>query len=239
MPLKVIVIGKTLIARQPIAQALDTLDFQVIEASEIAEAVSAVRATRPVLIVLDADGMAREWRMLAAAAGAQPQRPALVLLTSKFNFDDVHDAQALRVAAVIVKPFRREEHTERLLDLALHQRNIRAQRFAPRFAIPRDTKAELRIGRAGSADIFPVMNIAEGGAKVVAEAAWEPAKDGPPVTLSWGNVQLEVSVELIHRQLDGAGIRFVKIWEGAPKILRALEERQARALGQRRKKRKW
>ena len=239
MSLKVIVVGKTLIARQPVAQALETLDFQVIEASEIAGAVSAVHAAQPALVVMDADGMAREWRMLATAAGAEPMRPALALLTSRFNFINVHDAQALRVAAVIVKPFRREEHTERLLDLALRQRGIKARRSAPRFAVPKDTKAELRCGLAGSVDIFPVLNLSEGGAKVIAEATWEPYDDSPPSTLTWGSVQLTVSIEVVHRQEFGAGIRFTKIWEGASRMLRALDERQARALGQRRKKRKW
>jgi len=210
----------------------------VIEASEIAEAISAVQSTVPTLVVMDADGMAREWRILAAGMSAQ-QSAAIVLIASRFNFDDVHDAQALRVAGVIVKPFKREEHTERLLDIALRRQNIRARRSAPRFAIPKDARAEMRLGRAGKTELFPLLNISEGGAKVVAEAAWQPDPNASPSSLSWGNVNLEVSIELVHRQKDGVGVRFTKIWEGGPKVLHALEERQARALGARRKKRKW
>jgi hypothetical protein len=105
--------------------------------------------------------------------------------------------------------------------------------------MPKDAKAELRLGHSGKTELFPLLNIAEGGAKMIAEAAWQPDRDAAPSSLSWGTVQLEVSIELIHRQKDGAGIRFTKIWDGAPRLLHALEERQARALGQRRKKRKW
>ena len=189
---------------------------------------------------MDVDGMAREWRMLAAGLRARPEGSALVLLASRFNFDDVHDAQGLRVAGVIVKPFRREEHTERLIDLALRQRRLKPKRFAPRFAVPKDTKAELRVGQAGGVELFPVMNIGEGGAKIMGESGWAPEQDAPPVTLSWGSVQLEASIEMVHRQNDGAGIRFVRIFDGATRMTRALEERQARALGLRgRKKRKW
>ena len=230
MPLKALVIGKTLLVRQPIAQALETLDFQVIETSEISEAIAAVQSKVPTLVVMDTDGMARDWRVLAAGMSAQ-QSGAIVLIASRFDFNDVHDAQALRVAGVIVKPFRREEHTERLLDIALRRRNIKARRSAPRFTMPKDAKAELRHGHAGKTELFPLLNIAEGGAKVIAETGWQPDPDAAPSSLSWGNAQLEISIELIHRQKDGAGIRFTKIWDGAPRLLHALEERQACAPG--------
>jgi len=240
MPLNAVVIGKTLLVRQPIAQSLETLDFHVIEASQVSETPPIFQVSMPALVVMDVDGMAREWRMLAAGLSARTGGSALVLLASRFNFDDVHDAQGLHVAGVIVKPFRREEHTERLIDLALRQRQLKPKRSAPRFAVPKDTKAELRIGQAGRVELFPVTNIGEGGAKIMGESGWEPEQGGPPVTLSWGSVQLEASIELVHRQRDGAGIRFARIFDGAPKLGRALDERRARAFGPLgRKKRKW
>jgi hypothetical protein len=66
-----------------------------------------------------------------------------------------------------------------------------------------------------------------------------PSDPLPLATLSWGELRAEVAVEVIHRGRDGAGVRFPKIFDGAPKFLHALEDRYARALGSAGKKRKW
>jgi CheY-like chemotaxis protein len=244
MSLRAVVLGKTLLVRQPIAQSLSALDFQVHESSDLAEVVSTLNLTAPALIVMDADGLAREWRMLAAGLGAKRGAAALVLLTSRCSFEDVHEAMALRVAGVIVKPFRRDEHTARLLDLALRPVDVKARRSAPRFALPESTHAVLRWSLSESEYLLPVKNVAEGGAMVRVEAdspeaAFKPGGFIPLATLSWGEVQLEVAFDVIHRGTDAAGIRFSRIFDGTPKLLRALEELQVRALGPRGKKRKW
>ncbi len=176
--------------------------------------------------------------------GAKQGAAALVLVTSRFSFDDAHDAQALRVAGVIVKPFRREEHTPRLLDLALRKMNTRARRAAPRFAIPLATNAVLRLPASNGEDVFPVKNIAEGGATIdmetgTAGSSLAPGSFVPLATLSWGDVQLEAELSVVHRKDNGSGVRFSRFFDGAPKLLRALKERHQRALGNHGRRRKW
>ena len=244
MPMKAVVIGKTLLVRQPIVQALAALDFQVTDASEPAAISPGVDLASHTLIVMDADGMAKDWRMLAAEVNARPGAPALVLVASRSGFDDVHDAMALKVAGIILKPFRRDEHTARLLDLALRSLSLKARRSAPRFAIPAAAKAVLTLAQEGSEEKLEVKNVALGGARLDAEAA----APGPPLVpggffplsmLSWGDVQLEVDVDVVYRNDDSAGVQFSRIYEGKHNLVRALEERHALSLGSQGRKRRW
>ena len=76
--------------------------------------------------------MQRHWRAIARAALLGPRRVPLVLLTGSFGFDDAHDALALGVASVILKPFRPSEHTLRLYDLVLKQKGVRVPAAASR-----------------------------------------------------------------------------------------------------------
>ena len=55
----------------------------------------------------------------------------------------------------------------------------------------------------------------------------EPGRFFPLAALSWGDVQLEAAIDVVHRDELTAGIRFSRIFEGAPRFFRALQERQA------------
>jgi PilZ domain len=182
--------------------------------------------------------------MLAAYLGQKQRTAALVLLTSRFSFDDAHDAMVLRVAGVIVKPFRTGQHAARLLDLTLRQMNVRARRSSPRFAIPETMSAVLRLSGPDGEDAFPLKNISESGAKIDLDSRSvgsliEPGKFFPLAALSWGDVQLEAAIDVVHTDARSAGIRFSRIFEGAPRFLRALRERQERAIGPQGIKRQW
>ena len=138
MSLRAAILGKILLVRQPIAQSLRAMDFEAFESSDFAEVISALDLTSPSLIVMDADGMSREWRMLAAGLGGKQGAAALVLVTSRFSFDDAHDAMALKVAGVIVKPFRSDQHAARLLDLALRRDEYQGAALVPEIRDSRD-----------------------------------------------------------------------------------------------------
>ena len=242
--MRAVILGKILLVRQPIAQSLSALDFEVFESPSFAEVVSNLGLTAPSLIVMDADGMSQEWRTLAAGQGAKRRAAALVLVTSRFSFNDAHDAMALKVAGVIMKPFRSDPHTPRLLDLALRQMNIRARRSSPRFAVPANMDAVLRLSEPGGKDAFPLKNISEGGAAIDAGSgsASSPIETGtfiPSVDISWGEVRLEAAIDVVYKDEHTAGVRFSRLFDGAPKFLRALKERHARAMGPQGIKRKW
>ena len=199
--------------------------YVVVTAANGSEATAMLRREA------DADGMSQEWRVLAAGLGGKQRAAALVLVTSRFSFDDAQDATALKVAGVIVKPFRSEQHSSRLLDLALRQAGIRTRRLFPRFTIPESAHAELGLSWSGGEDVFPLKNISEEGATIDLSLAhvgslFDTGSFFPLATLSWGDVQLEAAIDVIHSDSHSAGIRFSRIFKGAPRFLRALKERQ-------------
>ena len=244
MSLRAVILGKILLVRQPIAQSLNALGFETFEFSDFAEVVSHLDLTAPSLIVMDADGMSREWRMCAAGQNAKRGAAALVLVTSRFSFTDAHDAMSLKVAGVIVKPFRGDQHSARLLDLALRQMNIRAKRASPRFAVPTGMNAVLQLSEPGGRNAFPLKNVSEGGAAISMESGragfqLDAGTFVPSADISWGDVQLEAAIDVVYRDEHTAGIRFSRLFDGAPKFLRALKERHARASGPQGIRRKW
>ena len=88
-----------------------------------------------------------------------------------------------------------------------------------------------------------MKNIAEGGATIDMETgtAGSLLASGtfvPIATLSWGEVQIEAELSVVHREDNAGGVRFSRFFEGAPKLLRALKERHAKALGPHGRRRK-
>jgi CheY-like chemotaxis protein len=244
MPLRVVILSKAHLVRQPIAQSVASLECQVQEFSDASEVVSRLNTLSPDLIVLDADGMSKEWRMLATGLGMSKAGVSLILLTSRFGFDDAHDALALKVQAVIVKPFRKDEHTMRLLDVALKRKGGRARRSAPRFTALGESQAGTRFFSSEHSDPLAVTSLAEGGLRVSSRVrgAMDAMRVGaflPSAVLTLGGGQVGLAAEVVRRVDDSAGLRIYRILEGGPKLTHELEERFVRALGSQGKKRKW
>jgi hypothetical protein len=244
MPLQVVVQAAAHLVRQPIAQSLSALDISVREFADLGEVVARLNDLSPALIVVDADGMARRWRALAAGLGGARGGVGLVLLASRFSFADAHDAQALGVAGVIMKPYRRGEHAARLLDAALARKGLRPRRSTPRVPLPDGEGAALELSLPTGEERLPIRNIAEGGIAVsvsspAAAAALVEGEHYPAASLAWGPLQLELSFDVVHAAAGIAGLRFIRVLEGWPQLARTLGERLARALGQIERKRRW
>ena len=244
MSLQVVVQAATHLVRQPIAQSLSALGIQVREFADLGEVVARLNDLSPDLIVMDADGMARRWRTLAAGLGGARGRTGLVLLAGRFSFADAHDAQALGVSGVIVKPYRGEEHAARLLDAALARRDLRPRRAAPRILLPDGEGAVFELSLPSGEERLPVTNIGEYGVAVAAttpaaSAALTEGEHFPSASLVWGALRLELSFDVVHATEGIAGLRFDRVLEGWPQLARALGERLARATSPSERKRRW
>ena len=243
MPL-VVVQAATHLVRQPIAHSLAALGIAVRELADLGEVVARLNDLSPDLIVMDADGMARAWRTLAAGLGGARGSVGLVLLASRFSFADAHDAQALGVAGVIMKPYRRNEHAAKLLDAVLARKGLRPRRSTPRVTLTEAEGAHLELSLPSGEEVLPVHTIAEGGIAVSAatRAAADALVEGerfPAASLVWGPLRLELSFDVVHAAGGIAGLRFIRVWEGWPQLARILGERRARALGPLERKRRW
>ncbi len=240
MPLRAVLLASTHLVRQPIGQSLGALDMEVHESADLADVIARINELAPDLLVMDADGMARQWRALAAVLTGSRASVALVLLATRFSFEDAHDAQALQVAAVIVKPFRHEEHSLRLLDAALARRGIRPQRTSPRLRLAAG-EAALRVTLPAGERTLEAVNLAPGGALLRPEGSspFAPGEFIASAALDWGDVRAEVALDVIHETTRGIGVRFSRIFDGAPRLERAMEERLVRAIGRPERRRRW
>jgi CheY-like chemotaxis protein len=235
----VAVLAGTHLVRQSLAQCLSPLGFQVREYSDPAELVSQLNRFPPEMIVIDADGLERAWRALAAGLHAGQKPITFVLLASRFSLEDAHEALAAGVEGMILKPYEKE-NTRKLLELWLRGRGLRARRSAPRFRPPAELDARLRFRGPVDWSNAEVRDLSEGGIGI-------SGRDGlpdtssllPPSYLRLGQAESALTLQAVHRNAELAGFRTVQVREGRSAIVRLLEQLFTRAFGSTGRKGKW
>ena len=239
MRFQVVALAATHLARQSVGQALVPLGARVLEFSDAEELAPRLALTGCDLLIMDTDGMQRHWRAIARAALLGPRRVPLVLLTGSFGFDDAHDALALGVASVILKPFRPSEHTLRLYDLVLKQKGVRPRRGEPRFVLPEELSARLDYEDRDGSGFGVVEELSRGGVSVSVSPERLAVGSTLDATLSLADAQAGLSVLVVHRGFQSAGLRVLEWTAGRQKVLRLLDDLGLRAFGGRKEKRRW
>ena len=244
MPLSVVVQSPAHLVRQPVAQSLAALGLMVREFADLGEAVARLNEIAPDLFVVDADGAPRQWRTLVAGLGGALGRVGVVLLSGRVSFDDAHDAQSLGISGIIKKPYRGTEHATRIVDAALARRGLRARRSHPRCRLDGTTDAVLEVELPAGAERFALWDISNVGAGVAAATAEarEALHAGeyfPAASLDWGEAHLVLSLRVAHVTGEVAGVQFISVTDGAPRLAHALADRFARAIDPREKRNRW
>ncbi len=242
MRFDVIVLASTHLVRQQLGHCLAPLGARIREFATPAKLLPRFDSLPADLLVMDADGMGRAWRLPARAAQLRGS-PPVVLLGARFGFDEAHDALALGVSAAVLKPFRREEHTRRLYDLVLKHKRIRPRRSEPRFALDEGGAARLDYQDRTGEGSGLVAEANRGGLSLaVAGSRGDRLPAGsfvPEATLSIGDTEARLSAHVVHRADDRAGLSVHEWGEGRQRVLRLFDELASRAFGGRRDKRKW
>jgi len=244
MPLSVVVQSPAHLVRQPVAQSLAALGLLVREFADLGEAVARLNELSPDLIVVDADGAPRQWRTLVSGLGGARGRVGVVLLSGRVSFDDAHDAQSLGISGIIKKPYRGTEHATRIVDAALARRGLRARRSHPRCRLDGTTDAVLEVELPAGAErlaLWDISNVGAGAAVATAEAraALRAGEYFPAASLDWGDVHLVLSFRVAHVTGEVAGLQFISVADGAPRLAHALSDRFARAIGPRENRNRW
>lgn len=244
MSCTVAVLASTHLVRQSVTQPLAPLGFLTREFTDLAELALGVNRIAPRLVVLDADGLEGRWRALAAALRGSPQRPALVLLASRFGFEEAHEALALGVAGMILKPFRREDHTARLSDLILQSLDLHPRRAAPRFVPPRDGPLYLRYQGLRGEQRAELTGLSLGGLSIraprtAAETVFRRGLDLGRMSLLLEGAEVPLSVQVIHREAETIGLRILRLYGGRAVYLRVVAAQHARAFGAGGKRNRW
>jgi DNA-binding NarL/FixJ family response regulator len=236
---RAVVVATTHLVRQLVGPCLTPLGGQLYEFSELEGLAPRINEIDPELIVLDIDGTGRQWRAAAATLNSIPRPAPLVLLAGRFGFDDAHEALALGVASVILKPYRREEHTERLYDLVLKRRGIRPRRSEPRLVPPHGQPLRAEWQDATGRNSAPVRDISSEGLGVAPEDALDKGAFVPAVEVSVRGENVGFSARVVDRARGRAGLRVIAWTQGRPRWIRLLEELHTRAFGEGRARRKW
>lgn len=236
------ILANTHLVRQTIAQALAPLGFHTHDFADLPTLALRVNEIAPTLVLVDIDGLEGKWRALAAALRGSPQRVALVLLAGRFGFDEAHEAMALGVAGMILKPFRKEEHTARLSDVCLKTRGLRPRRATPRF-VP-EAAPDLRYDGPAGEEHCTVTDMSLEGLGLRPDrsapgAALTPGSSLRRVTLRLGDAEVSLSALVVHRRADRVGLRLLRLLEGRPLFVRALEAQHTRAFGAAGKRNRW
>jgi len=244
MSCAVAILATTHLVRQTVAQPLAPLGFRLHEFADLSTLALRVNDVAPHLVVMDLDGLQGAWRALAAALRASPKRVALVLLAGRFGFDEAHEALAIGVSGMILKPFRKEEHTARLSEICLRARGLRPRRAAPRFVLPADAAPHLLYDGPAGEERSAVADISLGGLGLRPDRSDPGAVLAPGSTLSRARLPLQegevlLSVQVVHRDGGRAGVRVLRLLEGRPSFLRALQAQHARAFGTKGKRNRW
>jgi CheY-like chemotaxis protein len=232
----VAILAGTHLVRQTLSQCLSPLGFTVKEYSEPAGLLSQINRLAPELIVIDVDGLERVWRVFTAGLRGGEKAITVVLLASRFDLEDAHEALAAGVAGVILKPYAKE-NTRRLLELWLRRQGLRARRSAPRFRPPGELDSWLRYRTPAGWVSAPIRNLAEEGIAVDGAASEERLV--PTATLRLGEAEATLSLFRAHSTEGVTGFRLVKVLDGRPGLARLLEQTQLRVFGAERKKGKW
>lgn len=240
MRFQVVVLAATHLARQSVGQSLAPLGARVFELSDAQDVSQRLALLACDLLVMDTDGLQRQWRAVARAALLGPRRIPVVLLPARFGFDEAHDALALGVSAVILKPFRPREHALRLYDLVLGHKGIRARRSEPRFALSEDLSARLDYEHRGVSGFGLVDQISRGGLSVAARPERLVAGSSlADATLRFGDAEARVSAVVVHCSPQRLGLRVQEWGAGRQRVMRALDELAQRAYGGGKENRRW
>ncbi len=244
MTCTVAVLASTHLVRQSVAQALAPLGFLTREFTDLGELALGVNRIAPQLVVVDIDGLEGRWRALAAALRGSPQRPALILLGTRFGFEEAHEALALNVAGMILKPFRKEDHTARLSDLFLRSLELHPRRAAPRFVPPQGGPAYLRYRGPRGNQRAELSGLSLGGLsirapKAAAETVFRRGLDLGQMALELEGAEAVLSVQVIHGDAETIGLRILRLYGGRAAFLRVVAAQHARAFGAGGKRNRW
>jgi len=240
------IVSRSLLTRQSIARKLSLVGITVFEYRHVDALLQSVDSAAPHLVLIDSDDQELEWTALVSLLKMLIDRTYVILLVSSLNADHTVEAAINGVAAIFVKPYKEEEHTERILDLMNDIRRISPKRLLPRYTP--DLKAQIHLEYLPSNDgvIFPieVRNISQKGAQLLLPYGdfakeLQPGSSGFPATLLLGALRVGVYLRVVYRQGRTVGVVFEHIGDRRKAFATLIRELSNRALGDIAGDRRW
>jgi CheY-like chemotaxis protein len=224
------VLSRSLLLREALARRLALLSVEITAVGDFEALARELASDRPALVLVDGDGWEQRWEALIRGLKLRSKGVPALLLVASLNVDQVLEAPALGIGAVLLKPFKPEEHTARIYDQFLGAQAQAARRAHPRYA-PHDSQAmEMEILPEGDwvAWRLPVWDISAGGARMQlpdppAAARLVPGSRWAVANLGVGGARASLSFRVVHRAPRSIGVAFEQLVDKSGAFREALQ----------------
>jgi CheY-like chemotaxis protein len=224
------VLSRSLLLREALARRLALLNVEITAVADFEALARELQSDRPALVLVDGDGWERPWDALLRGLKLKRKGIPALLLIASLNVEQVLEAPALGISAVLLKPFKPEEHTARIYDQFLGAQARTARRAHPRY-VPSDGQAlEMEILPEGDwvARRLPVLDISAGGARMElpdppAAARLVPGSRWAVANLGIGGARAGISFRVVHRAPRSIGVAFEQLIDKSGAFREALQ----------------
>ena len=224
------VLSRSLLLREALARRLALLNVEITAVADFEALARELQSDRPALVLVDGDGWEGPWDALIRGLRLRRKGVPALLLIASLNVDQVLEAPALGIEAVLLKPFKPEEHTARIYDQFLGAQARTARRAHPRYAPSDGQGLEMEILPEGDwvARRLPVLDISAAGARMLlpdppAAARLVPGSRWAVASLGVGGARAGISFRVVHRTPRSIGVAFEQLIDKSGAFREALQ----------------
>jgi CheY-like chemotaxis protein len=211
------IVSRSLLVREALARRLTLLGVEVTAVARFDDLAREIRNNRPDSVLVDGDGWEWPWEALLRDLELRKRGIPALLLISSMSAGQALETPTLGIGAVILKPFKPEEHTARVYDLLLETQAVTARRAHPRY-VPADGQAVVMEALPYGDWVvlrLPVLDVSGGGARLelpdaAVAAALAPGSRGAVASLVVENARTSVAFRVVHRARQTLGVAFEK-----------------------------
>jgi DNA-binding NarL/FixJ family response regulator len=238
------VVSKSPLIRYSIARKLGLVGIRVSEHQHF-DSLLHPGSPPPDLVLIDTTAQELHWKALVSLLKVFHLRTDVILLVSGMDAAQAADAAESGVAAIFIKPFKEEEHTERVLELLYRLHRITPKRLLPRFTTGKE--AEIRLECLppdhSTAVSLEVLDISRRGAGLAVPyglaSELEPGSSGFDAALVIRGVGIPVRFRVVHREGRRAGILLEHLGGHGARLTGLLSELADRAFGKPTRRARW
>jgi hypothetical protein len=212
------VLSRSLLLREALLQRLSLLNVDVAAVSDFEALARGIQAGRVALALIDGDGWEQNWEEPVRRLDLRGRGVPGLLLIGSLTVDQLLEVPSLGIGAVLLKPFKPEEHTARIYDLFLGAQARTARRAHPRYVPADGQRLEMEIlpDEDWVARRLSVRDISGGGAGIElpdppAAAALAPGSRWAVASLVVGGARANVAFRVVHRSRRTIGVAFEQL----------------------------
>ena len=166
MEQNLIIVSRSEDIRRSFLESYSLLGYEVTAAQDIVEVIRELNNLDPDHVIMDIEGLPRQWKVVAAGLKLAQKDISVVLLAATMTAEQANEAAFLGVAGVIIKPFQPEFHLKRVYDLI--RGGGGGKRVYPRFYAGSvfEGSLEYHSETTNKLHLFELVNVSEAGAAV-------------------------------------------------------------------------